>query len=140
LLRKSVTIVVHLGVFQLKEGRRAGAMAMKVGMMSVWDKWGTRYATTVLQLDDCRVIQVKTEETDGYNALQLGVGEAKAKRVKRHMWNHLKKWGDIPTGKRKLAEFRVSKDQLLEPGTVIQAMHFVPGQVCLLAALRSEEP
>lgn len=102
---------------------------MKVGMIGVWDKWGTRYATTVLQLDDCRVVQVKTEETDGYTSVQLGVGEAKQKRVRKHMWNHLKKWGDIPTGKRQLGEFRVTKDQLLEPGTVIQAMHFVPGQV-----------
>ncbi len=102
---------------------------MKVGMMSVWDKWGTCYATTVLQLDDCRVVQVKTEETDGYTAMQLGVGEAKAKRVKPTMKAHLKRWGDIPTGKRKLGEFRVTKDQLLPPGTLIQAMHFVPGQV-----------
>lgn len=102
---------------------------MKVGMMSIWDSWGTCHATTVLQLDDCRVIQVKTDETDGYTALQLGVGEAKAKNVHVTMRNHLKKWGDIPTGKRKISEFRVTKDCLLKPGTVIQAMHFVPGQV-----------
>lgn len=101
---------------------------MKVGMVPVWDKWGTRYATTVLQLDDCRVVQVKTCETDGYTALQLGVGEAKARRVKGTMKGHMERWGGLQ-GKRKLGEFRVSKDALLEPGTLIQAMHFVPGQV-----------
>jgi large subunit ribosomal protein L3 len=101
---------------------------MKVGMVSVWDKWGMCHATTVLQLDDCRVIQVKKEETDGYTALQLGVGEAKAKRVKEPMLSHMKRWGDLPA-KRKLMEFRVTPDALLETGTLIQAMHFVPGQV-----------
>jgi large subunit ribosomal protein L3 len=102
---------------------------MKVGMVSVWDKWGMCHATTVLQLDDCRVIQVKKEETDGYTELQLGVGEAKAKRVKEPMLSHMKRWGDQPA-KRKLMEFRVTPDALLETGTLIQAMHFVPGQVC----------
>lgn len=101
---------------------------MKVGMVSVWDKWGMCHATTILQLDDCRVVQVKKMETDGYTALQLGVGEAKAKRVKEPMLSHMKRWGDMPA-KRKLAEFRVTPDALLETGTLIQAMHFVPGQV-----------
>lgn len=45
---------------------------MKVGMLAIYDRWGIRYPTTVLQLDSCHVIQVKTEETDGYNAVQLG--------------------------------------------------------------------
>jgi large subunit ribosomal protein L3 len=101
---------------------------MKVGMMPVWDKWGTRYATTVLQLDDCRVVQVKTNETDGYTAVQLGVGEAKANRVKGTMAGHMAKWGDLK-GKRKLGEFRVTPDCLLTPGTQIPALHFVPGQL-----------
>ena len=102
---------------------------MKVGMVAVWDKWGTRHATTVLQLDNCSVVQVKTLETDGYTAVQLGVGEAKQSRVKVPMKGHMSRWDPTTKPKRKLGEFRVSKDCLLEPGTVIQAMHFVPGQV-----------
>lgn len=101
---------------------------MKVGMIPVWDKWGTRYGTTVLQLDDCKVVQVKTKETDGYTAVQLGVGEMKAKRVKGTLAGHMAKWGGT-TAPRKLGEFRVTEDCLLETGTQISAMHFVPGQV-----------
>lgn len=101
---------------------------MKVGMIPVWDKWGTRYATTVLQLDDCKVVQVKTVETDGYNAVQLGVGEMKARRVKGTLSGHMEKWGGT-VAPRKLGEFRVTADCLLETGTQIPALHFVPGQV-----------
>lgn len=50
-------------------------------MLAVWDAWGTRIPVTVLQLDNCQVVQVKTDETNGYTSLQLGVGEAKLKRV-----------------------------------------------------------
>ena len=105
---------------------------MKVGMMPVWDKWGTRYGCTVLQLDDCKVVQVKTTATDGYNAVQLGVGEMKAKRVGGLMKGHMKKWVPEETKvPRKLSEFRVTPDCLLEPGTKIPSLHFVPGQVQL---------
>lgn len=45
---------------------------MKVGMLSVWDKWGRRHPATVLQLDNCQVVQIKQEETEGYTALQVG--------------------------------------------------------------------
>lgn len=103
---------------------------MKVGMMPVWDKWGTRYGCTVLQLDDCKVIQVKTTETDGYNAVQLGVGEMKERRVGGLMRGHMNKWVPNETKvPRKLSEFRVTPDCLLEPGTKIPALHFVPGQL-----------
>lgn len=100
---------------------------MKVGMLTIWDKWGTRYASTVLQLDDCRVVQVKTLETDGYTALKLGVGEAKPRRVTSTMKGQFTKVGVLP--KKKLGEFRVSADSLIEAGTQIQARHFVAGQV-----------
>eukprot|EP00601_Ochromonadales_sp_CCMP2298_P034030 CAMPEP_0173355134 /NCGR_PEP_ID=MMETSP1144-20121109/17584_1 /TAXON_ID=483371 /ORGANISM="non described non described, Strain CCMP2298" /LENGTH=292 /DNA_ID=CAMNT_0014303785 /DNA_START=279 /DNA_END=1154 /DNA_ORIENTATION=+ len=116
-----------LNTSQLTEGRRTGALAMKVGMIPVWDTWGTRHATTVLQLDNCEVVQVKTEETDGYTALQLGVGVAKPSRVKRSTAGHVGKAGVEP--KRKLGEFRVSADALLPAGTLINALHFVPGQL-----------
>jgi hypothetical protein len=44
---------------QLTEGRRTGALAMKVGMLAIFDKWGERHAVSVLHLDECHVIQVK---------------------------------------------------------------------------------
>jgi len=112
---------------QLTEGRRTGALAMKVGMMPVWDTWGTRHACTVLQLDQCQVVQVKTEESDGYTALQLGVGEKKHNRVNKTTAGHARKAGVLP--KRYLSEFRVTPDALLQPGTQINATHFVAGQL-----------
>lgn len=112
---------------QLPEGRRTGALAMKVGMLAIWDKWGQRYPATVLQLDNCEVVQTKSDETNGYNAVQLGVGEAKASRVNKPLAGHFAKAGVIP--KRKLQEFRVTADALLPVGTKIEAMHFVPGQL-----------
>lgn len=112
---------------QLQEGRRTGALAMKVGMLPIWDKWGERHAVTVLQLDDCRVVQVKNMEREGYVAMQLGVGEAKINRVKRPDLEHFKKANVIP--KRHLQEFRVTPDTLLSVGTQIKALHFVPGQL-----------
>ncbi len=100
---------------------------MKVGMLPIWDKWGERHAVTVLQLDDCRVVQVKTTEKHGYNALQLKIGEAKAKRVPLCLRNHYLKAGVVPG--RKLMEFRVTPDTLLKENDKIGALHFVPGQV-----------
>ena len=54
------------------KARRSGALGYKVGMTALWDKWGTRHALTVIQLDRCQVIQIKTKENDGYTGLQLG--------------------------------------------------------------------
>jgi large subunit ribosomal protein L3 len=100
---------------------------MKAGMLAVWDKWGRRYPVTVLHLDECEVIQVKTDDTNGYTSLQLGVGEAKITRVTKAQNGHYLKAGVCP--KRKLGEFRVTPDALLTTGTRIRALHFVPGQV-----------
>lgn len=103
---------------------------MKVGMLALFDKWGERHAATALQLDNCQVVQVKTEDTDGYNAVQLGVGEAKLSRVNKPLSGHFQKNSLTPN--RKLMEFRVTADALLPPGKVIEALHFVPGQVSVL--------
>lgn len=100
---------------------------MKVGMLAYWNKWAERIPVTALQLDNCQVVQVKTQATDGYDGLQLGVGEAKLKRVKKPLLGHYSKFSLVPN--RKLWEFRVSKDCLLKPGTKIPATHFVPGQL-----------
>lgn len=100
---------------------------MKVGMLALWDKWGERHACTVLQLDKCQVVQVKTNDTDGYTSLQLGIGEAKLKRVKNSLRKHYAKAGLQP--QRKLMEFRVTPDALIPVGSKISALHFVPGQL-----------
>lgn len=112
---------------QLSEGRRSGVLAMKVGMMPVLDRWGKKYPCTVLQLDECCVVQVKVEETDGYNALQLGVGDVKAKRLGISRLGQFSKAGVSP--KRRLQEFRVTPDCLIPVGTTIRAQHFVAGQL-----------
>ena len=111
---------------QLGVGMRTGALGMKVGMLALFDSWGERHAVTVLQMDSCTVVQVKTPETDGYLALQLGVGEAKASRTGISLRGHYDKNGLAPS--RMLGEFRVSRDALLPVGARIHSMHFVPGQ------------
>ena len=72
------------------------------------------------------MVGVRTEENDGYNAVQLGVGAAKVKRVSKQMRGHFAKAKVEP--KRKLAEFRVSPDALIEVGAEITADRFVAGQ------------
>lgn len=102
-------------------------------MIAVWDKWAERHPATVLHLDECEVVQVKTLENEGYYSLQLGVGEAKPNRVNITTAGHYNKYGLKP--KRHLGEFRVTPDALLPAGTKISAMHFVPGQVLNANAL-----
>lgn len=100
---------------------------MKVGMVSLWDSWGVKQNLTVLHLDDCQVVQVKTTENGhNYTAMQLGVGAAKVKNVTKPLRHHYLKAGVLP--KRKLDEFRVTEDALLPVGTQLNAQHFVAGQ------------
>ena len=81
---------------------------------------------TVLQVENCQVVAQKTKEKHGYTAVQLGVGAAKAKNVSKPMRGHFAKAKVEP--KRKLVEFRVEENGLLEPGVELVASHFVPGQ------------
>jgi large subunit ribosomal protein L3 len=105
---------------------RTGVIAKKVGMTRLFDEQGTHVPVTVLQLDGCQVVAVRTAERDGYTALQLGAGRAKVKNTSKPMRGHYAKARVEP--KMKLAEFRVSEDALLEPGDEITAEHFVAGQ------------
>jgi large subunit ribosomal protein L3 len=105
---------------------RTGVIAQKVGMTRLFTDEGTHVPVTVLKLDQCQVVAVRTAEKDGYTAVQLGVGKAKVKNVGKPMRGHFAKAKLEP--KRKLAEFRVSKDALLEVGAEITADHFKPGQ------------
>ena len=81
---------------------------------------------TVLKMDDVQVVSVRQQERDGYTAVQLGAGAAKAKNVSKAMRGHFAKANVMP--KSKLAEFRVSDDAVLEVGSTIAPSHFVAGQ------------
>ena len=94
---------------------RTGVIARKMGMTRLFGEDGSHVPVTVLKLDGCQVVAVRTAEKDGYTAVQLGVGKAKVKNVGKPMRGHFAKAKVEP--KRKLAEFRVAKDAVLEVGT-----------------------
>ncbi|MBI1207307.1 MAG: 50S ribosomal protein L3 [Azospirillum sp.] len=105
---------------------RAGLIAQKLGMSRIFDTEGAHVPVTVLKIDNCQVVAVRTAETDGYTAVQLGAGTPKVKNVTKPMRGHFAKAKVEP--KRKLVEFRVSPDALIEVGAELSAEHFVAGQ------------
>jgi large subunit ribosomal protein L3 len=105
---------------------RTGILAQKLGMTRLFDDEGVHVPVSVLRVDDCEVVAARRPERDGYAAVQLGVGRAKAKNVSKPMRGHFAKANVTP--KVRLAEFRVSEDALLEPGTALGVGHFVIGQ------------
>lgn len=105
---------------------RTGVIAQKLGMSRLFSDTGAHIPVTVMQLDQCQVVSVRTPEKDGYNAVQLGAGQAKAKNVTKPMRGHFAKAKVLP--KRKLVEFRVAAENMLEPGATIAASHFLVGQ------------
>jgi len=105
---------------------RSGIIARKLGMTRVFNDAGHHVPVTVLKLDDVQVVAVRNAEKDGYTALQLGAGVAKAKNVSKPMRGHFAKANVLP--KSKLAEFRVSDDAVLDVGASLAASHFVAGQ------------
>ena len=106
---------------------RTGVIAKKVGMTRLFQEDGRHVPVTVLALDNCQVVSIRTNETDGYTALQVGSGEAKQKNVAKPQREHFAK-AEVPL-KRKVAEFRVSEDAVLAVGSTIAASHFLPGQL-----------
>lgn len=105
---------------------RTGLIARKEGMTRVFDENGHSIPVTVLKIDECQVIAHMTEEKDGYVALQLGAGKAKVKRVSKAVRGHYAKAKVEP--KKKVAEFRVAPENLVEVGAELGANHFVAGQ------------
>ncbi|OQS03111.1 50S ribosomal protein L3-2 [Thraustotheca clavata] len=108
------------------ESKRTGLLAVKMGMMHVYDDWGLAHPCTVLQVEECQVTQIKDKETHGFSAIQLGAGLRKEKNLTKPVLGHLAKAG-VPA-KRELQEFRVSDDALIPAGTKLNALHFAPGQ------------
>ncbi len=105
---------------------RSGVIAKKVGMTRLFMEDGQQIPVTVLQLENLQVVDQRTAERDGYTAVQLGAGTAKTKRVSQAMRGHFAKANVAP--KRKVAEFRVSPDNLIEVGAEISAEHYLEGQ------------
>jgi large subunit ribosomal protein L3 len=105
---------------------RTGLLAQKLGMTRIFTDDGNHVPVSVLKIENCQVIAVRTQEKDGYTAVQLGVGIAKTKNVSKPQRGHFAKAKVEP--KARLAEFRVSEDALLEVGAEITAAHFVAGQ------------
>ncbi len=105
---------------------RTGLLAQKLGMTRVFADDGQHVPVTVLMIDDLQVVDVRTKDRDGYTAVQLGAGHAKPKRLTKAQRGHFAKAQVEP--KKRLAEFRVSEDALLEVGDFVTADHFVSGQ------------
>ena len=105
---------------------RSGIIARKLGMTRLFMEDGRQVPVTVLQLDGLQVVAQRTAEKDGYTAVQLGAGAAKANRTTAPMRGHFAKANVAP--KRKLAEFRVSPENLIGVGEEITADHYFAGQ------------
>jgi large subunit ribosomal protein L3 len=106
--------------------RRTGVLAKKMGMMRVFAEDGAHVPVTVLSLEGCQVTGQRTAERDGYTAVQLGAGRAKAKNTPKPQRGQFAKAN--VEAKSRVVEFRVAEDMLLPVGAEITADHFVPGQ------------
>ncbi len=108
-----------------KKGR-TGLIAKKLGMSRLFNEDGSTVPVTLLHVDNVRVVAQRTEEKDGYVAVQLGIGVAKPKNVSKANKGHFAKAGvEAP---RKVVEFRVGADALLDAGAKLTSAHFVKGQ------------
>ena len=105
---------------------RTGVIAKKLGMTRLFLEDGRQVPVTVLQLDNLQVVDQRTAARDGYTAVQLGAGVAKAKRTTAAMRGHFAKASVAP--KRKIAEFRVAEENLINVGEEITADHYFAGQ------------
>ena len=105
---------------------RTGLLAQKMGMTRLFGIDGSHVPVTVLKVEDCEVVAVRSAEKDGYVAVQLGVGKRRAKNVSKPMRGHFAKAKVEP--KAHVGEFRVSDDAVLDVGSVLSVEHFVEGQ------------
>lgn len=105
---------------------RTGVIATKLGMTRIYDEFGQHVPVTVLQIDNLQVTNIRTKEKDGYTAVQVGYGKAKVSRTNKAQRGQFAKANVEP--KKKVCEFRVADDAVLEIGQEIRASHFVQGQ------------
>ncbi|MEM6679728.1 MAG: 50S ribosomal protein L3 [Pseudomonadota bacterium] len=105
---------------------RTGVIAKKLGMTRLFMEDGKQIPVTVLQMDSLQVVAQRTSEKDGYTAVQLGAGSAKPKNTAKPMRGHFAKANVAP--KRRLAEFRVSPENMIDVGAELTADHYYAGQ------------
>jgi large subunit ribosomal protein L3 len=105
---------------------RSGIIAKKVGMTRLFMEDGKQIPVTVLSMENLQVVAQRNSDKDGYTAVQLGAGAAKAKNTSKAMRGHFATAKVEP--KRKVAEFRVAPENLIEVGAEITADHSVQGQ------------
>src|SRR6202051_939166 len=105
---------------------RSGIIAKKLGMSRVFTDAGDHVPVTVLQVEGCQVVAHRTQEKNGYTALQLGIGKAKVKNVSKAERGRFAVAHVEP--KLRLAEFRVAEDKMIPVGAEITADHFTVGQ------------
>jgi large subunit ribosomal protein L3 len=105
---------------------RSGIIAKKVGMTRLFMEDGKQIPVTVLQMENLQVVAQRSSDQHGYTAVQLGAGTAKAKNTSKAMRGHFATAKVEP--KRKVAEFRVAPENLIEVGAEITADHYVQGQ------------
>jgi large subunit ribosomal protein L3 len=105
---------------------RCGVIVRKLGMSRIFNEKGEHIPVTILRLEDTEVLSTKTVEKDGYTAVQLGFGNKKLKHTTKPMRGVFAKAKTEP--KKKIAEFRVSEDALLEVGDKLCVNHYVAGQ------------
>ena len=105
---------------------QAGLFAKKVGMTQIFDESGTILPVTILKTGLCQVSQIKTVNTDGYNAIQVAYGEEKLENINKSKRGHLKKVGD--QGFRSFGEFRVTTPEDFKLGQIINLNTFSVGQ------------
>jgi large subunit ribosomal protein L3 len=106
---------------------RSGVIAQKVGMTRVYSDAGEHIPVTVLRLDNVQVVSQRTEDKNGYTAVQLGAGQSKVKNTTKALRGHFATASVEP--KAKLVEFRVDADNLLDVGATLTANHFAAGQL-----------
>ncbi len=105
---------------------RSGVIAKKLGMTRLFLEDGKQVPVTVLQMDNVQVVAQRTSEKDGYSAVQLGTGTVKAKNVSKPMRGHFAAAKVEP--KRKLTEFRVAPENMIDVGEELTADHYFAGQ------------
>ncbi len=104
-----------------------GIIGRKIGMTQIFDEAGKFIPVTVVEAGPCVVVQKKTVENDGYNAVQLGFGDIRAKRVNKPLQGHFKK-ADVAL-KRTLKEFRLDDIDTLNVGDIVKADTFAEGEI-----------
>ena len=105
---------------------RSGIIAKKVGMTRLFMEDGKQIPVTVLQMENLQVVAQRNADDHGYTAVQLGAGNAKAKNTSKAMRGHFAVAKVEP--KRKVAEFRVAPENMIDVGAEITANHYVEGQ------------